>query len=79
MKPTEPLYNFGKFLPTIDCGCDNCHANSPSYPAYVTNPFLDITDRVDSVYKMQEWAGKTNYKKPVSDIGLTYARLKSFR
>lgn len=47
-----------------DCGCDNCHANDPAYLAYVTNPFLDIIERTDSMYTYQEWTGK-HAKKPV--------------
>ncbi|PSN65469.1 hypothetical protein BS50DRAFT_622672 [Corynespora cassiicola Philippines] len=38
-----------------DCGCDNCHANDPAFPAYVSNPFLDIAERTQSMYKFQEW------------------------
>ncbi|KAF2491507.1 hypothetical protein BU16DRAFT_515900 [Lophium mytilinum] len=39
------------------CGCDNCHAYDAAYPAYVANPFLDVSNRIQTYGKYQEWLG----------------------
>ncbi|KAF2662000.1 hypothetical protein K491DRAFT_618434 [Lophiostoma macrostomum CBS 122681] len=60
----SPVYNTPCNATYGDCGCDDCHANDPAYPAYVHNPFLDISDRVDNFYTYQNWLGRAA-EKPV--------------
>lgn len=64
LEDTYPLIHSSAFSPVYntpcnatygDCGCDNCHAADPAYPAYMRNPFLDISERVDDMYVYQEW------------------------
>ncbi|KAF2729931.1 hypothetical protein EJ04DRAFT_580287 [Polyplosphaeria fusca] len=60
-----------------DCGCDACHANDPAYPAYVHNPFLDISRRVDALGTYQDWLGWTP-KKPVWGVPQAFYDAGSF-
>ncbi|KAF2261416.1 hypothetical protein CC78DRAFT_521863 [Lojkania enalia] len=60
-----------------DCGCDNCHAGDPSYPAYVFNRFLDIIHRTDALYLYQEWLG-WRAKKPVWGVPQAFYDAGSF-
>ncbi|KAF2875799.1 hypothetical protein BDV95DRAFT_665198 [Massariosphaeria phaeospora] len=62
-----------------DCGCDNCHAHDAAYPAYVHNPFLDIVERVDSLYRLQEWTGRAHLcGKPVWGVPQAFWDAGSF-
>lgn len=65
-----------------DCGCDNCHVGDSSYPEYVTNPFRDISDRVDSLYAYQKWLGASTstqrLRKPVWGVPQAFFDANSF-
>ncbi|KAF2276616.1 uncharacterized protein EI97DRAFT_45911 [Westerdykella ornata] len=60
-----------------DCGCDNCHAYDPAYPAYIRNPFLDIIERTENLQTYQEWLG-ASAKKPIWGVPQAFYDRGSF-
>jgi hypothetical protein len=79
----SPVYNTPCNASYGDCGCDNCHVNDPSLPAYVENPFLDISERVDNLYWYQDWLPAVltppgRLKKPVWGVPQAFFDADSF-
>jgi hypothetical protein len=60
----SPVYHTPCNATYGDCGCDNCHANDPAYPAYVKNTFLDISERTDTFYQFQTWLQTSSSRTP---------------
>jgi hypothetical protein len=71
------LYNTPCNTTYGDCGCDNCHANDPAFPAYTENAFLDIIERTQNLQTYQEWIG-TKAKKPTWGVPQAFYDRGSF-
>ncbi|KAF2677327.1 hypothetical protein K458DRAFT_481402 [Lentithecium fluviatile CBS 122367] len=80
----SPVYNTVCNSTYGDCGCDNCHVSDPEYPEYVINLFMDISERVDSLYQYQDWLPpsanpwRAKVKKPVWGVPQAFYDADSF-
>jgi hypothetical protein len=76
----SPVYDTPCNATYGDCGCDNCHVGDPAFPDYVTNPFRDISDRVDNLYGYQDWINipTQSVRKPVWGVPQAFFDAGSF-